>query len=413
MESVGFFIHMVRLCGVVLVQLGYSLLRLVAVCARVRFHLNLLEEKSMKMKLNALSLAVAAGFIGSAAQAADVAMFPYVVNSPTVTTIVTIVDNGTAATQRYNNAGVIGAGAGFNRLHYRLNYKAGALAGMDAASRAAACQEVNYYLPSSPSDIQTFDLGGRHSTTAARGVMFNDASINNNYVAGTTATINYMLGANAGSVQRGVLFIHNADIAAVPSQTMYGEAMILDFSTGAAWGYQALLNDQAGGVNDATPFNFSLQATNAAGSAPDILTFMPAAEVTTRLFVSPTPAAGNMLGADGASVAGWDNFTSLVSMATGAGVAFDRDENLVSGSAAVNVKCVGAIDHTELMTAGAAAVLASGGHGLLTMVAGTLPAPAVAGAAPVVTKLEFSRANGGTLNGVAVPGTYNNGFIMR
>ena len=40
----------------------------------------------MKMKLNALSLAVAAGFIGSAAQAADVAMFPYVVNSPTVTT---------------------------------------------------------------------------------------------------------------------------------------------------------------------------------------------------------------------------------------------------------------------------------------------------------------------------------------
>jgi hypothetical protein len=92
------------------------------------------------------------------------------------------------------NAGVIGAGAGFNRLHYRLNYKAGALSGMDAASRAAACQEVNYYLPSSPSDIQTFDLGGRHSTAAARGVMFNDASINNNYIAGTTATIKLHVG---------------------------------------------------------------------------------------------------------------------------------------------------------------------------------------------------------------------------
>lgn len=410
MESVGFFIHMVRLCGVVLVQLGYSLLRLVAVCARVRFHLNLLEEKSMKMKLNALSLAVAAGFIGSAAQAADVAMFPYVVNSPTVTTIVSIVDNGTAATQRYNNAGVIGnIAGGSNRLHYRLNYKAGALAGMDAASRAAQCQEVNYYLPSSPSDIQTFDLGGRHSTAAARGVMFNDASINNNYVAGTTATINYMLGANAGSVQRGTLFIHNADT--VVGQTLYGEAMVLDFSTGAAWGYQALLVDEGAG-NTAAGFAFNAQATNAVGSAPDILTFMPAAEVTTRLFVTPVRAV-SMLAADGASVAGWDQATSLISMATGAGVAFDRDENLVSGSAGVNIKCVGAIDHTELMTAGAAAVLANGGHGLLTAGAGTLAAPAVGTADAVLTKLEFSRTNGGTLNGVAVPGTYNNGFIMR
>ncbi|MBY0465265.1 MAG: hypothetical protein K2W33_10015 [Burkholderiales bacterium] len=396
--------------GVWLVQLGYSHIRLVAVCARVRFHLNLFEEKSMKMKLNALSLAVAAGFIGSAAQAADVAMFPYVVNSPSVTTIVSIVDLGNAATQRYNNAGVIGAGAGFNRLHYRLNYKAGALAGMDATSRAAACQEVNYYLPSSPSDIQTFDLGGRHSTAAARGVMFNDASINNNYIAGTTATINYMLGANAGSVQRGVLYIHNADTVA--AQTLYGEAMVLDFSTGAAWGYQALLSDE-GAANTAAAFNFVPQATNAADSAPDILTFMPAAEVTTRLFVTPVTTAGTVLGADGASIAGWDNFTTLVSMATGAGVAFDRDENLVSGSAAVNIKCVGAIDHTELMTAGAAAVLANGGHGLLTLAAGTLAAPAVASVGAVATKLEFSRTNGGTLNGVAVPGTYNNGFIMR
>jgi hypothetical protein len=364
----------------------------------------------MKMKLNALSLAVAAGFIGSAAQAADVAMFPYVVNSPSVTTIVSIVDLGNAATQRYNNAGVIGAGAGFNRLHYRLNYKAGALSGMDAASRAAACQEVNYYLPSSPSDIQTFDLGGRHSTAAARGVMFNDASINNNYIAGTTATINYMLGANAGSVQRGVLYIHNADTVA--AQTLYGEAMVLDFSTGAAWGYQALLSDE-GAANTAAAFNFVPQATNAPLSAPDILTFMPAAEVTTRLFVTPVTTAGTVLGANGASIAGWDNFTTLVSMATGAGVAFDRDENLVSGSAAVNIKCVGAVDHTELMTAGAAAVLASGGHGLLTLAAGTLAAPAVGSVGAVATKLEFSKTNGGTLNGVAVPGTYNNGFIMR
>jgi len=371
----------------------------------------------MKMKLNAVSLAVAAGFIGSAAQAADVAMFPYVVNSATVTTIVSIVDQG-AATQGYTAGGAATAAAGASRLHWRLNYKAGA----NATVNTATCEEVNYFLPSSPNDIQTVDIGGKFGSTT-KGVLFSDASTNNNWNANTTATINYMLGkaASAGAAQRGVLFVHNADTNTAASQTLYGEAMVLDFSTGAAWGYQALMNDSAAAGNAAANFNYEAAATGS-----PILTFMPLAETTTRLFVTPvnqtTTSAGvvasnlsaSMLEADGSSTGGttpwWNKLNANVSMVTGGGVAFDRDENQVSGSNVAPVVCVGAVDASSLMTAGAAAVLANGGWGKVAVTAGTTTGTTPTTKA-VLTKLEFNTA--GKFNGDTLPGTFNNGFIMK
>lgn len=354
----------------------------------------------MKLKMKALSLAVATIAAGTAAHAADVAMFPYVVNSATVTTLVSIVDQG-QATAGYTAGGATGG----SRLHWRLNYKGGA----NASTNAALCEEVNYFLPSSVNDIQTVDIGGKFGDTT-KGVLFSDASINNNWNANTTATINYMLGKTAGT-QRGVLFVHNADNTV--GQTLYGEAMILDFSTGAAWGYQAQLNDNAA-ANDATAFNFSAVATNAPGSAPDTLTFMPTAETTTRVFVTPvsTGATTNMLGVDGQSAAGWDRLTARVGLVTGTGVAFDRDENLISGTTLNSVTCVGAVDVTQMMTAGAAAVLANGGWGTLSIQAGNGAAASFTNVdRAIATKLEFNTA--GKLNGQTIPGTFNNGFIMR
>lgn len=269
------------------------------------------------------------------------------------------------------------------------------------------CEEVNYFLPSSVNDIQTVDIGGNFGS-ATKGVLFNDASSNNDWNANTTATINYMLGRTAG-VQRGVLFVHNAEATA--AATIYGEAMIIDFSTGAAWGYQALTTNVA--ANDATNFNFSAAATNATVD-PNVVTFMPTAETTTRLFVTPvsTGAATNMLDTNGASIAGWDRLTARVGLVTSTGVAFDRDENLVSGTTLSNVTCVGAVDVTGMMTAGAAAVLANGGWGNLSITAGTGAAATSTNVdRAVVTKLEFNTS--GTLNGQAIPGTFNNGFIMR
>ncbi|MFC7407858.1 hypothetical protein [Hydrogenophaga atypica] len=362
----------------------------------------------MKLKMKALSLAVATIAAGTAAHAADVAMFPYVVNSPTVATLVSIVDTG-AADDGYTVGGVPGG----SRLHWRLNYKAGA----NASTNSAICEEVNYFLPSSQNDIQTVDIGGNFGGTT-KGVLFNDASINNDWDANTTATINYMLGKAAG-VQRGVLFVHNSNSDGVLNpgapvgQTIYGEAMILDISAGAAWGYQAALRDN-GGVNTAAAFDFSLAATNAAGSAPDILTFMPLAETTTRVFVTPVNslAATPLLGVDGSSAANWDRHTARVGLVTGTGVAYDRDENLVSGTTLSNVTCVGFVDVGDLMTAGAKAVLANGGWGTLSIQQGTGAAATSFNVnTAVATKLEYNTS--GNLNGQGVGGTFNNGFIMR
>lgn len=355
----------------------------------------------MKLKMKALSLAVATIAAGTAAHAADVAMFPYVVNSATVTTLVSIVDLNTAAAQGYTAGGAVGG----ERLHWRLNYKGGA----NATNNAALCEEVNYYLPSSNNDIQTVDIGGNFGS-ATKGVLFSDASINNDWDANTTATINYMLGKTAGT-QRGVLFVHNANAAA--GQTLYGEAMVLDFSTGAAWGYQAQLNDN-GAANDNTAFSFVGAATNAAGSAPDIVTFMPTTETTTRIFVTPvnTVVGSPMLDTNGASIASWDRLTARVGLVTGTGVAFDRDENLISGTTLNNVTCVGAVDVPSMMTAGAAAVLANGGWGTLSIQTGTGAAASFTNVnTAIATKLEYNTT--GTLNGQTVPGTFNNGFIMR
>lgn len=378
----------------------------------------------MKMKLNALSLAVAAGFIGSAAQAADVAMFPYVVNSPTVTTLVTIVDRGdTANTQRYTSGGASALyAAGGNRLHWRLNYKADA----NATVNTASCSEVDYYLPTSPNDIQTVDLGGKFGSTT-KGVLFSDPSVNNNWNASTSAALNFMMGKAAGVTQRGVLFVHNADAVAdydpvaagnQSLTTVYGEAMVLEVAGGASWGYQAVTTDNAG-ANDATAFAFAAGGTvsnglvASTGGPAGILTFMPPAEVTTNLYVTPVPAAaGQLLAANGASVAGWDQQQTAVSLNTapggvGAGVAFDRDETLVSGAVAQQVRCVGAVSVPQLVTSGALTVLANGGWGNVTLAAG---AAGTATNAAYVTKLEYAT---GTLNGEAMGKTINNGFIMR
>jgi hypothetical protein len=331
-------------------------------------------------------------------------LFPYVVNSATVTTIVSVVDQGAA------DAGyTAGGAAGGSRLHWRLNYKGGANASVNSAS----CDEVDYYLPSSINDIQTVDLGGKFGSTT-KGVLFSDASVNNGWNAATTSTINYMLGKNAaaGSAQRGVLFVHNSD--STSTQNLYGEALVLDFSTGAAWGYQAKSSNVT--ANDTTNFDFSTVATTT-----PILTFQPLAETTTRLFVTPvnpttavtgatSVATGGMLDTNGASLSGWNALVSSVSLTTSTGVAYDRDENLVSGSASSSVVCVGAVDVSSLMTAGAASTLANGGWGRVAVAAGS--GTGLTGTAKaILTKLEFNTT--GKINGESLSGTYNNGFIMQ
>ncbi len=370
------------------------------------------------MKLSKVALGVSLGLGAMGAQAADVLFFPYVVSSSTVTTIVDVIDNGGAAIQRYNSAGVAGTGAGFNRLHWRLNYKDGA----NATSNSARCSEVDYYLPSSPQDLQSVDLSAHFGSTT-KGVLFNDPSINNNW-NGTIGSLTYALASNVTAPMRGVLFVHNEDIATATNASLSGDAMIFEFANGAAWGYRAIMHENNTNAANASDFDLDGSATTNGSQ----VAFMPSAEVTTRLFVTPLDDvnAGNtgdlnntgagttpvtMLAASGASISGWDRFTAAVSLQTGAGVAYDRDENLVSGSVGVQVTCVGAADvHADMMTSGASTQLADGGYGQLNIAQPSAASGIATTPNAVVTYLSFSAAGATTFNGENVDGVFNNGF---
>lgn len=360
------------------------------------------------MKLNkiAFGVALATGAMtmgATSAIAADTLLFPYVVNSTTTTTIVSVIDRGDGATDRYNSAGVVGNGAGFNRNHWRLHFKDGA----NATNNAATCGEINFYLPTSPNDLQTVDLGGTFGATT-RGVLFNDPSTNNNWNA---AGVNFNFAATLQDPMRGALFVHNAD--STTNQTMQGEAMVLEFANGAAWGYQALAVNN-GTANDSNGFAFA-GATSTTGQG---VTFMPPAETFTRLFV--TPVTTPMLAANGANVGTWGGLRARVRLndqagGAGAGVAFDRDENLVSGSLPQDVTCVGAVDMSAMIQpahTAAGGALANGGWANLIIEASPVTAAGVTTVATAnVIKLDFSL--GGQFNGEAVGAPFNNAYRLN
>jgi len=378
----------------------------------------------MKMKLNTLTLAIAAaGFIGTAAQAADAVMFPYVVNSATVATLVTVVDRGSSAVSRFNAAGAPATPG--SRLHYRMNYKAGA-----ALANTGTCTEINGYLPTSPFDIQTVDLGGKFGATT-KGVMFNDPSVNNNWNASGT---DYILAPVATlGANRAVLFVHNSDVTNASAQ-LYGEAMVLEYATGAAWGYQAITSESGDNTVD-SPFDYRTTfAVNAGlnddtagvtngilssvGALNAVLTFMPPAVANTTLFVTPVPnnfdASGfKMLGAAGGNVPGWDRWQTNLNLGVAGGVAYDRDEGLWSGAVPQPVRCVGAVPMTDMVSGAALSRLSNGGWaGLSLTAAGAAPFDGsfVRTNAAYVIKLEFS--NGAGAAGLT-SGTFNNAFLMR
>ncbi len=367
----------------------------------------------MNVKRKALTVAVAAAMTAGVgtASASDVLFFPYVVNSEAVTTIVSVVDRGVAGTRRYNASGQ--ADVAGNRLHYHLTYKAGDRAG----DNAALCDEINYFLPTSPNDIQTIDLGA-HFGGDNYGVLFGDASNNNNYQGALQGSnLTYALAAVAGTPLRGNLIINNAG-SNTRTATLEGEALVFEFATGAAWGYKAFIQgDNGGTVSSASDFDFSFAA-----SADQAVTFMPLNESRTQFFVTPvndpthpTNPTGSMLGADGgASVVGWNSLTTRVGLwASATGVAFDRDENAISGAQTRDVTCVGAVNIQDMMTAGAQRVVENGGW---TNVMTRTPTGLTGGRVPtrnaVVIKLEFNTA--GVFNGqsIASASAFNNAFVL-
>ena len=351
----------------------------------------------MNLKMKTLAVAMLAVGTMASAQAGE-ALFPYIVNSTTVTTVVSIINANGANT---------GPGA---VLHYRLWYKDGANAEVNSAN----CLETNVMRSTSFLDIQTIDMGGKFGA-ATKGVLFNDPSVNNQW---QQTGQNFALASYAAKPMRGWLLVEDELIvgpgAGTPSGAggVQGEAMVFEFASGAAWGYQAGVSDPTSGFTVVDGF----QPNVAFGNGSAFVNFAPFTETETKFFVTPitTAATGGMIGASGNNN---DNPPNTIqdgyrlSLGTNAFAIVDRDENIISGAVPQDATCVGSINAKTLISGATLAQVPNGGWGILN---GAVRGAGVAGkdiADAAVIKLDYNTK--ATFNGEATAGVYNNAFILK
>jgi hypothetical protein len=379
------------------------------------------------MKLTKIALGCAMAVGAATAQASDVLMFPYVVSGGAVTTLVSVLNTdqaGAPVADYYTfNGGGIGpynVAAGTRFLHWRYHIKT-------ANTAAADCLENNGYFPTSPLDLTTYDVSG---TRGDGGVMFNDPSVNNNWKG--AGPLN-QFSAITLTGERAVLFVHNAGFALAggPGDRLRGEALIVEFDTGAAWGYRAAVKASTGAPADAD-FDFALPV-GPVGPANAPFSLLPMEEVTTRFFITPVndpdPAIApnntlSILLANGLDTPWFGRLRTRVDLGalTGSIRVLDRDEGGISGGVTPQtVTCVWPVDADDLITA--ANILnytnPQGGFArLVTARPAVAAADLAAGFRPtqnaVVIKLEFRPAGaGGQFNMPAGVGAFNNSFQLN
>jgi hypothetical protein len=178
---------------------------------------------------------------------ADAILFPWVVRSADVTTVVSVVN--TAET----DAEALGLPFHNNRIHVEYWHKL-----TTANDQEEKCREYNFEVTSSKDDMVTWDMAGHFNNGLP---MFNDTS--NEVIGASDLTL------AVENPRRAFLIVDNNTDALVSSScegdfhlstggsfsynypgcnvdgTMYGEATIIEHKTGAAWGYIAF-NARAG-----------------------------------------------------------------------------------------------------------------------------------------------------------------------
>ena len=160
----------------------------------------------------------------TATRTGDAILFPWIVKSDDVTTVVSVVNTA----QTWAEA----QGLPFHTNSIHVEYWAKKTTAND---QEEMCEEYNYEVTSSKDDMVTWDIAGHFNGGQP---MFNDESneIVNNAVPDFTLAVE--------NPRRGFLIVENATDALLDARTpvdgtIYGEATIIEHKTGAAWGYVA------------------------------------------------------------------------------------------------------------------------------------------------------------------------------
>ncbi|MDD3519413.1 MAG: hypothetical protein PHQ14_13780 [Chromatiales bacterium] len=352
---------------------------------------------------------------------ADAILFPYVVKSASVTTILSVIN--TADSQSVPSGELYRAD---NHIHIRFIGKAGA----SATDPEAMCEGYNFTVPSSRHDIVSFDVSGRFGDP--HGVLFGDVTDYGRDLAGL----------RGDAPARAFVLVDNNNAVNPPAgvgpgyeSTLFGEALVLEFVNGAAWGYRALNKPSvgheplAGGtLLDFRPDDWFMDeaaATPVSGVAAGIpvlgfnaaanrrglarATVLPWAEFETVFFVTPT-AANQYQG--GLNVRVRPNLSGYAN--DGGAALIDRDESPISGASSVDVVCVGAVGLTELFSGFVVNTPSLAGQGGWTNIevrtGGLSGSGIVATPHAAVIKLEYGLE--ALFAGEFVGGVVNNGFLM-
>ena len=230
----------------------------------------------MKIKL-VISAMVAMVFlillgIGVEDAGADAILFPWVVRSADVTTVVSVVN--TAET----DAEALGFPVHNNRIHIEYFHKQ-----TTANDQEEKCIAYNFETTSSKDDMVTWDIAGHFNHGLP---MFNDTNNETTGVPDLTLAVE--------DPRRAFIIVDNNTSALIDSDTnvdgtIYGEATIIEHKTGAAWGYIAFngtLGSQDSNFSDA---DYRDQQGEVIGNRETTqLTLINPNDAYTKLFVTPT-----------------------------------------------------------------------------------------------------------------------------
>jgi len=243
----------------------------------------MLQRKTLNV---AVSVALGATFAVSTGLQAHTAFWPHIVVSDQVDTIISVINTAPASA-----------------LHYTIIYKNG-------TSNANPCYEYNVMLPTSKNDIQTIDLG---AADAASSVLFEKGDGTGNvkwkgadYALGAIAR-DRLAGTPTPPIRALLLVDNQSDMGRA---SISGEATIMEYDVGAAWGYD--VNDLVALANGGTAVD-SDDYNNAASDSGFKTPFLPmtgGATTTVAFMVTPVldgKNKSNMFdayeGADGSYVA--------------------------------------------------------------------------------------------------------------
>jgi len=349
----------------------------------------MLQQKKLASAI-AIAVGASVAALGTATNAGTI-LFPHIAVSPTVTTVITVMNAGDGWDQNGE------------KLHYRYYWKPWLDNTYNADDPNTVqvenqCAERNRYLPTSKNDIQTMDIGNVAFGSAGRGVMFLDESVNNDW---DNNPVDYSLGANLPgnpAAHRAYLIVDNDDSHFYDD--LAGEEIVFEVVNGASWGGQAFQN------NEQEDYDFRRFAS----ARYSLVAYMPPDEVTTKFAVT-------VLDDDMASGPTYGKTAHIgvrvldPSASTSPGV-FDRDENFYSGGIDRPVTCLGAWDIRDLYP-DAVVTTPGGGWTNITNYAVRYNVDGIDVYPDRQTAAIFKVEFGDSVDGESVGGIYNNAIYLH